>query len=101
MPAYYDSIDKGVATVMISYSSWNGKKMHANHELITGFLKGKLQFKVWSQNGNIHAQLFNLHSIKVDMLCIECHEEFTCSYAKITHAIIVLTAIFHMDLLYC
>lgn len=46
MPAYYDSIIKGVSTIMVSYSSWNGKKMHANHELITGFLKGKLKFKV-------------------------------------------------------
>ncbi|WOL03111.1 hypothetical protein Cni_G11831 [Canna indica] len=45
MPAYYDSILKGVSTVMISYSSWNGVKMHANRELITGFLKNKLRFK--------------------------------------------------------
>ncbi|XP_022150697.1 uncharacterized protein LOC111018764 isoform X2 [Momordica charantia] len=45
MPAYYDSIIKGVSSVMISYSSWNGVKMHANHELITGFLKGTLKFK--------------------------------------------------------
>ncbi|KAK6163129.1 hypothetical protein DH2020_002970 [Rehmannia glutinosa] len=45
MPAYYDSIIKGVSTVMVSYSSWNGIKMHANHDLITGFLKGTLKFK--------------------------------------------------------
>ncbi|KAG6414701.1 hypothetical protein SASPL_122074 [Salvia splendens] len=46
MPAYYDSIRKGVATVMISYSSWNGIKMHTNKFLITGFLKGRLKFRV-------------------------------------------------------
>ncbi|KAL5708941.1 beta-glucosidase [Ranunculus cassubicifolius] len=45
MPAYYDSIIKGVSTVMISYSSWNGKKMHANRELVTGFLKDRLRFR--------------------------------------------------------
>ncbi|KAL2536020.1 Glycosyl hydrolase family protein [Forsythia ovata] len=45
MPAYLDSIRKGVATVMVSYSSWNGEKMHANHELLTGYLKKKLKFK--------------------------------------------------------
>ncbi|KAL8159693.1 LOW QUALITY PROTEIN: hypothetical protein V2J09_001230 [Rumex salicifolius] len=45
MPAYYDSITKGVATVMVSYSSWNGEKMHANRDLIIGFLKGTLKFK--------------------------------------------------------
>ncbi|XP_057548714.1 uncharacterized protein LOC130827110 isoform X2 [Amaranthus tricolor] len=45
MPAYLDSIRKGVATVMVSYSSWNGVKMHANHNLVTGFLKKKLKFR--------------------------------------------------------
>ncbi|ESW33960.1 hypothetical protein PHAVU_001G112700 [Phaseolus vulgaris] len=45
MPAYFNSISKGVATIMVSYSSWNGVKMHANHELITGFLKNTLHFK--------------------------------------------------------
>lgn len=46
MPPYLDSIIKGVATVMVAYSSWNGKKMHANHDLVTGFLKNKLKFRV-------------------------------------------------------
>lgn len=46
MPAYADAIYKGVSTVMVSYSSWNGEKMHANTELITGYLKGTLKFKV-------------------------------------------------------
>lgn len=45
MPAYSDSIIKGVSTIMVSYSSWNGVKMHANRELITGFLKNTLKFK--------------------------------------------------------
>ncbi|XP_073270072.1 uncharacterized protein [Primulina huaijiensis] len=45
MPAYLDSIKKGVATVMVSYSSWNGIKMHANKDLITGYLKNTLKFK--------------------------------------------------------
>ncbi|KAK8951271.1 Beta-xylosidase/alpha-L-arabinofuranosidase 2 [Platanthera zijinensis] len=45
MPAYYNSINKGVSTIMVSYSSWNGVKMHANRDLITGFLKNTLHFK--------------------------------------------------------
>ncbi|KAK8545031.1 hypothetical protein V6N13_066344 [Hibiscus sabdariffa] len=45
MPGYFSSVSKGVATVMVSYSSWNGKKMHANRDLITGFLKNKLKFR--------------------------------------------------------
>jgi len=46
MPPYSESIIKGVSTIMVSYSSWNGEKMHANRELITGFLKNTLKFKV-------------------------------------------------------
>ncbi|CAJ2651386.1 beta-glucosidase BoGH3B-like [Trifolium pratense] len=45
MPAYYDAVIKGVSTVMISYTSWNGKKMHANRDLVTGYLKNKLRFR--------------------------------------------------------
>ncbi|KAL6527885.1 hypothetical protein OROMI_029696 [Orobanche minor] len=45
MPPYLDSIAKGVATVMVAYSSLNGQKMHANRDLVTNYLKNKLQFK--------------------------------------------------------
>ncbi|XP_023884027.2 uncharacterized protein LOC111996303 [Quercus suber] len=45
MPAYYNSIIKGVSTIMASYSSLNGVKMHANQELLTGFLKKRLNFR--------------------------------------------------------
>ncbi|KAM1999803.1 hypothetical protein EV2_007136 [Malus domestica] len=45
MPGYYHSIIKGVSTIMVSYSSVNGKKMHANHELVTKFLKDTLKFR--------------------------------------------------------
>ncbi|CAA7388128.1 unnamed protein product [Spirodela intermedia] len=45
MPGYYQAVIKGVSTIMVSYSSWNGRKMHANGDLITGFLKNKLHFR--------------------------------------------------------
>ncbi|XP_019197801.1 PREDICTED: lysosomal beta glucosidase-like [Ipomoea nil] len=45
MPGYLPSIVKGVSTVMVSYSSFNGVKMHANRYLITEFLKGLLKFR--------------------------------------------------------
>ncbi|KAJ1285612.1 hypothetical protein BS78_03G291800, partial [Paspalum vaginatum] len=35
----------GVTTVMVSYSSLNGIKMHANHDLVTDYLKSKLHFR--------------------------------------------------------
>lgn len=46
MPGYYNAVNKGVATIMVSYSAWNGLRMHANQELVTGFLKNKLKFRV-------------------------------------------------------
>ncbi|GMH30033.1 hypothetical protein Nepgr_031876 [Nepenthes gracilis] len=45
MPGYYNSIINGVSTVMVSFSSWNGVKMHANRDLVTGFLKNTLKFR--------------------------------------------------------
>ncbi|VVA36031.1 PREDICTED: beta-glucosidase [Prunus dulcis] len=45
MPGYPEAIAKGVATVMVSYSSWNGVKMHANYDLVTKYLKDTLKFK--------------------------------------------------------
>ncbi|XP_056168945.1 uncharacterized protein LOC115674842 isoform X2 [Syzygium oleosum] len=46
MPGYYKAIIEGVSTIMVSYSSWNGVKMHANRFLVTDFLKNTLKFKV-------------------------------------------------------
>lgn len=46
MPAYLDSIIKGVSTIMTSYSSWNGVKMHTNRYLVTDYLKNTLNFRV-------------------------------------------------------
>ncbi|CAO2185204.1 unnamed protein product [Urochloa humidicola] len=45
MPPYYSAVIQGVSTVMVSFSSWNGVKMHANHFLVTDFLKNKLRFR--------------------------------------------------------
>ncbi|GMI65067.1 hypothetical protein like AT5G20950 [Hibiscus trionum] len=45
MPGYYSSIIKGVSTIMVSYSSLNGVKMHGNHDMITNFLKKTLRFR--------------------------------------------------------
>ena len=46
MAPYLDCLDQGVSTVMASYSSWNGCKLHAHQFLLTEILKDKLGFKV-------------------------------------------------------
>lgn len=44
IPPYVDAIQKGVGSVMISYSSWNGQKLHGHKYLITDVLKAELGF---------------------------------------------------------
>src|SRR5256884_797677 len=44
LPPFRAAVQRGVGSVMISYSSWNGLKMHANRFLITDVLKGELGF---------------------------------------------------------
>jgi beta-glucosidase len=46
MPPYYNAVIRGVSTVMVSFSSLNGVKMHANRPFVTDFLKNKLRFRV-------------------------------------------------------
>lgn len=46
MAPYLDCISQGVSTVMASFSSWNGSKLHADRFLLTEVLKDKLGFKV-------------------------------------------------------
>lgn len=41
---YMAALDAGVQTVMASYSSWNGRKMHARADLLTRVLKGRWAF---------------------------------------------------------
>jgi beta-glucosidase len=45
LPPFQAAVARNVGSVMISYSSWNGLKMHANQYLITTVLKGELGFK--------------------------------------------------------
>ncbi|TVU22635.1 hypothetical protein EJB05_32349, partial [Eragrostis curvula] len=45
MLPYPDCIAQGVATVMASYSKWNGVPLHVSRYLLTDVLKGKLGFK--------------------------------------------------------
>jgi beta-glucosidase len=45
LPPYVAAVKAGVGSIMVSYSSWNGLKMHANKYLLTDVLKGELGFK--------------------------------------------------------
>ena len=41
---YEAALAAGAQTVMVSYSSWHGAKMHGNQALLTGVLKGRMGF---------------------------------------------------------
>eukprot|EP00271_Cylindrocystis_brebissonii_P011494 TRINITY_DN29330_c0_g1_i1.p1 TRINITY_DN29330_c0_g1~~TRINITY_DN29330_c0_g1_i1.p1 ORF type:complete len:699 (-),score=109.56 TRINITY_DN29330_c0_g1_i1:636-2732(-) len=44
LPPYYDAIERDVQSIMVSYSSINGQKMHGNHYLISDVLKGEMGY---------------------------------------------------------
>ena len=44
LPPFRAAVQRGVGSIMISYSSWNGVKMHGQQFLITNVLKGELGF---------------------------------------------------------
>mgnify|MGYP000220294175 CR=1 FL=1 len=55
---YYFAIDSCIQTIMASFNSWNGDKLHGNKYLLTDVLKGDMQFNgliVGDWNG--HEQL--------------------------------------------
>ena len=45
LPPYRAVVNAGAKSIMVSFSSWNGRKMHGNKYLLTGVLKGELGFK--------------------------------------------------------
>jgi len=42
---YENALEAGAQSIMVSYSSWNGAKMHENKYLITDLLKGEMGFE--------------------------------------------------------
>ena len=55
---YPKAIEAGTLTVMASFSSWNGEKMHGNKGLLTDVLKGRMGFNGfvvgdWNAHGQI------------------------------------------------
>jgi beta-glucosidase len=55
---YGPAIEEGVATVMASFSSWQGRKMTGNHSLLTGVLKERMDFggfvvSDWNAHGQV------------------------------------------------
>jgi len=43
-PGYFSAIEAGVQTVMVSFNSWQGEKLHGHHYLLTEVLKEQMGF---------------------------------------------------------
>ena len=55
---YFSALEAGAQTVMASFSSWRGLKMHANRGLLTDVLKGRMGFSGfvvgdWNGHGEV------------------------------------------------
>lgn len=60
LPGYVAAINVGVGSIMASFSSWNGEKMHGNPYLLDHVLRQKLAFKgVVVGDWNGHGQVPN------------------------------------------
>lgn len=79
LPPYQAAIEAGAQSIMVSFSSWNGEKMHANHTLLTDVLKGELGFQGflvsdWQATeqlpGDYHEQIVTAINAGVDMVMV-------------------------------
>ena len=57
-PGYYTAIPANVQTVMASFSSWQGRKLHGAESLLTGVLKDRMAFNGfvigdWNGHGQV------------------------------------------------
>ena len=56
--AYADAINAGTQSIMASYNSWHGTKMHGNKDLMTDVLKGRMGFDGFIMGDwNAHGQI--------------------------------------------
>jgi beta-glucosidase len=79
LPGYIAAIKAGVGSIMVSYSSWNGEKMHGQRRLITDVLKGELGFKgivvsdwngIDELPGTAHEQIASAVNAGIDMMMV-------------------------------
>lgn len=79
LPPFIEAIEAGVTTIMVSFSSINGVKMHASHYWLTTVLKEELGFEglvlsdwnaTFQLEGDFQTQLVQAVNAGVDMLML-------------------------------
>jgi beta-glucosidase len=91
-PGYFSAIEAGVQTVMASFSSWHGRKMHGFDELLTDVLKDRMGFDGfvigdWNGHGQVAGcsnrdcpEAFNAG---VDMFMVPNRPDWTALYGNL------------------
>ena len=94
LPPFIDAIDIGVDTIMVSFSSINGVKMHASHYWLTTVLKEELGFEglvlsdwnaTFQLDGDFQTQLVTSVNAGVDMLMLPM--DWKEAYTLLTQAV--------------
>jgi beta-glucosidase len=76
---YIDSIKAGAGSIMISFSSWNGEKLHGHKQLVDDVLRKELGFKgvivsdwaaVKQLKGSASAQVERAINVGIDMVMV-------------------------------
>jgi len=82
LPPYVEAIENGAMSMMVSYSSWNGLKMHAHEYLLTTVLKGELGFEGFLVSdwealrqlpGSFYDQIAASINAGLDMIMLPCN----------------------------
>jgi beta-glucosidase len=96
---YAAAVKAGAGSVMISYNSWNGKKMHGNKHLITDVLKDELGFEGfvvsdWAAidqlGGSYKADVEKSINAGLDMIMVPAGPGEKNNYADFIHRLIEL-----------
>jgi beta-glucosidase len=94
LPPYQAALSAGAQSIMVSFSSWRGTKMHANPALLTGVLKGELGFSGFLVSdwaainqlpGDYHAQVVASLNAGLDMIMVP--NDYKTFIATLTQAV--------------
>ena len=79
LPPYQSAVSAGAQSIMVSFSSWQGTKMHAQKHLLTDVLKGELGYSGFLVSdwmainqlpGDYHAQVVASINAGIDMVMV-------------------------------
>ncbi len=96
LPGYIRAIEEGVGSIMATYNSWNGQKVHGSHYLLTEVLKEELGFEGFIVSdwaaidqlpGDYRNDIKGSINAGIDMVMVpDRYEEFTSDLISLVNA---------------